>query len=42
MKSPLEANKIFLNELNQKADHKFALDMKKAEVSKGTGGKEFG
>ena len=38
----MKANKIFQNELDQKTDHEFALDMKKAKVSKGTGGKEFG
>ena len=38
----MEANKIFQNELDQKTDDNFALDMKKAAVSKGTGGKELG
>ena len=37
----MEANNIFQNELDQKTVHNCALDMRKAEVSKETGGKEF-
>ena len=38
----MKVNKIFQGELEQKRDPNFALDLKKANVSKGMGGKEFG